>query len=55
MEVRLNALLMSLINTTEWSASLTGRFIPEERCRPNYRFVGKWIDPKASLDAVVKI
>jgi hypothetical protein len=54
MEVRLNALLMSVINITEWSASLSGRFIPEEICRPSGHFVGSRIDPKASLNAVAE-
>jgi hypothetical protein len=54
MEVWLNALLISVINITEWSASPSGRFIPEERCRSSGHFVGSQIEPKASLDAVAK-
>jgi hypothetical protein len=51
-EVRLYAFLNSVLDGGEWSASHLGRFIPRERA-PGSHWIGGWVGPRASLDAVV--
>jgi hypothetical protein len=41
----------SALDRGELSASRPGRFIPEERA-PGSRWIGGWVDPRASLDDV---
>jgi hypothetical protein len=52
-EVKLHAFLTSALNGGEWSASRPGRFTPRETA-PGTHWIGGWMDPKASVDAVVK-
>jgi hypothetical protein len=41
-------------NGSGYSASCPGRFTPEER-GPGTNWIRGWVDPRAGLDAVVKI
>jgi hypothetical protein len=43
--------LTSAIAGVQWSASRPGRFTPLERA-PGTRWIGGWVDPRASLDNV---
>jgi hypothetical protein len=52
-EVCLHAFLTSALDGGGWSASRPGRFIPRERA-PGTHWIGGWVGPRASLDAVVR-
>jgi hypothetical protein len=54
MEVQLHTFLSSALDGGEWSASRPGRFTPRERALGTH-WIGGWLDPRAVLDAVVKI
>jgi hypothetical protein len=43
--------LASALDGGEWSASLLGRFTPEERA-PGAHWLGGWVDSRVDLDAV---
>jgi hypothetical protein len=45
--------LTSALDTSKWSASLPGRFIPGERA-PGTHWIGGWVGPRAGLDAAEK-
>jgi hypothetical protein len=45
--------LASALDGSEGSASRRGRFTPLERA-PYTHFIGGWVGPRVSLDAVVK-
>jgi hypothetical protein len=45
--------LISAIDGGEWSASRPGRFTHRERA-PGTHWIGGWVGPRATLDAVVK-
>jgi hypothetical protein len=45
--------LTSALDGGEWSASRPGRFTPRERA-PGTHWIGDWVGPRASLDALVK-
>jgi hypothetical protein len=45
--------LTSALDGGEWSASRPGRFTPKERAAGTH-WIGCWLGPRASLDAVVK-
>jgi hypothetical protein len=45
--------LNSVPDGAEWSASRPGRFTPRER-EPGTHYIGRWVGPRAVLDAVVK-
>jgi hypothetical protein len=52
-EVYLHAFLTLALNGGEWSASLPSHFTPRERA-PGTHWIGSWVDPRASLDVVVR-
>jgi hypothetical protein len=52
-KVQFHAFLTSALDGGEWSASLPGRFTPRERASGSH-WIGAWLGPRASLDAVVK-
>jgi hypothetical protein len=51
--VYIHVLLTSALVGDEWSASRTGRLIPEERA-PGTHWIGGWVGPRAGLDEVEK-
>jgi hypothetical protein len=53
MEVQLHIFLTLTVDGGEWSASRPGRFTPREK-PPGIHWVGGWVGPRASFDAVVK-
>jgi hypothetical protein len=53
-DVQIFIFLTSALSGGEWSASLPGRFTPEERA-PCTQWIGSWVDPRAGLDDVEKI
>jgi hypothetical protein len=50
---QLHIFLTVALDEGEWSASRPGRFSPKERA-PSTHWIGSWVGPRASLDAVVK-
>jgi hypothetical protein len=52
-EVQLHAFLISALDGGEWSVSRLRRFTPTERT-PGALWIGVWVGPRASLDAVVR-
>jgi hypothetical protein len=52
-DVWIYSFLTSALAGGEWSASLPGRFTPEER-DPGTHWIGGWVDPRACLDDVEK-
>jgi hypothetical protein len=52
-EVYLHSFLTLALDGGEWSASRPGRFTPGEKA-PGTRWIGGWVGPRASLDAVAK-
>jgi hypothetical protein len=53
MVVWINIFVTSALAGGEWSASCPGRFIPGEKVHGTHR-IGGWVDPRISLDDVVK-
>jgi len=52
-ELWLHAFLTSALDAGERSASRRGRFYPTERASGTH-WIGGWLGPRSSLDAVVK-
>jgi hypothetical protein len=52
-EIQLHVLLTSALDGDEWSLSLPGRFTPSERA-PGTHWIGGWVDPRATLNALVR-
>jgi len=52
-EIKLHAFLTSGLDEGEWSASCPTHFIPGERDPGTHR-VGRWVGPRAGLNAVEK-
>jgi len=52
-EVYHHAFLTSALERSEWSASRPGYFTPRERA-PGTHWIGGWVGPSASLDAMEK-
>jgi hypothetical protein len=52
-DVQTHIFLTSALVGGEWSASLPGRFTPEERT-PDTHWLGGWVDLSAGIDDVEK-
>jgi hypothetical protein len=52
-KIQLYIFLTSALDGDEWSASLPGCLIPRERA-PSSHWIGGWVFPRVSLDAVAK-
>jgi hypothetical protein len=51
-EVQFHAFLTSVLDWSEYSASLPGHFTPREKA-PGTHWIGGWVGSRAGLDAVV--